>query len=247
MGLFIADKPHVAFTTFFWSFFLAWILAIIVDASAWWILFLGLSAVFFHKAFPHYDFGAANVGMRFIGGLTGQCENGACIQEFLFTIAMQFGGALLGGIVYNWWFDAAPIPVANLLNNDGANFVLFAFANFFQAYCLNRLTVSDTSLDTSMRLATAYTLSWVLCQGVYAGSIGGITIDFARLLAGKIVHGSMVSDEQFKKFWLLIAGPAAGWGVAFLYNWLENTLKAKEDGADKKEEEVIAAEPVVEA
>lgn len=242
MGLYLFDAPYSCFTDFWWSFFLAWILALTAALSPWWILFLGLAVVFFHKAIPTYDFGAANVFFRWVGGMTGRCDNGACTQELLFTILMQFGGALVGAILYDWIFDVAPVPTPAvfLTAADGKIFMLFGFANFFQAYCLNRITVSDTSLDNSMRLATAYILSWVLCQTGFAGAIGGITIDFARLLAGKMVHGDMVTGDMFDKFWLLICAPLGGWGVCFLYEMLEGFVKAKEESADKADPEPAA-------
>jgi len=238
--MFVTDSPYTAFTTFSWSFFLTWILALTADNLPFWILFLGFAALFFHKTLPKYDFGAANVFGRWIGGLFGKLENGASHDEFLFTILLQFVGALLGGILYNWIFDVAPAPTMVVSsNNDGKNFVLFAFANFFQAYALNRLTVADNSLDNSFRVAGAYMMSWYLCQTVFTGSIGGITIDFGRLLAGEMIHGDLV---EFEKFWILVLAPLAGWGICFLYQMLEYTLKAKESGECAKKEEP-AAEP----
>lgn len=242
MGLYMFDAPHTCFTNFFWSFFLAWILALTGALTPWWILFLGLAVVFFHKALPTYDFGAANVFGRWVGGMTGKLENGASTQEFLFTILFQFGGALVGAILYNWIFDVAPVPepAMFLTKPEGKIFILFGFANFFQAYCINRLVIADTSLDNSMRLATAYTLSWVLCQTGFSGSIGGMTIDFGRLLAGKMIHPDSVSDDTFEKFWLLLCAPLAGWAVCFLYQMLEYSMKAKENG-DKKDDDAPAA------
>lgn len=237
MGLYLADNPHRCFQTFFWSFFLAWILAITTASSPWWILFLGLAVVFFNKALPNYDFGAANVFGRWIGGMFGTCDNGACIQEFLFTILLQFGGSLVGAMLYNWILDAAPAPtLVGPLNDDGEAddgkvFILFAFANFFQAYALN---CAEGGLST----ATAYTLSWVLCQVTWAGSIGGVTIDLGRLLGGEITHSDLV---VFDKFWQLIVGPLAGWGICFAYQWVESTLAAKEGAEPAKEVEAVEA------
>jgi len=242
MGLYLVDAPHTCFTNFMWSFFLTWILALMGGLSPWWILFLGLAVVFFHKAVPTYDFGAANVFCRWVGGLRGN-DNGASHQEFLFTILLQFGGALVGGILYNWIFDLAPhpMPMTFLSKAEGKIFMLFGFANFFQAYCVNRLVIADTSLDNSMRLAVGYTLSWVLCQAGWMGSIGGITIDFGRLLAAKLIHPSLVADETFEKFWLLFVGPLAGWAICLLYQMLEYMLKAKQDGDCKKQDDAPAA------
>merc|ERR1711981_282255 len=89
-----------------------------------------------------------------------------------------------------------------------------------------------------------YMLSWVLCQSGFTGSIGGITIDFGRLLAGKMIHTDMVAKEAFDKFWLLIVAPLGGWAVCILYQMLENVMKAKENGGDaKKSEDAVALEP----
>jgi len=238
--MFVADKPYTAFTIFSWSFFLTWVLAMIADVGnfPFWILFLGLAALFLHKALPHYDFGGANVFGRWIGGLLGKLENGASTDEFLFTIGLQFGGALVGGILFNWIFDVAPAPTyVTSSNNDGKNFVLFAFANFIQAYALNRLTIADTTLDNSFRVVTAYMLSWYMCQGVFAGSIGGITIDFGRQLAGEIIHSGLV---DMKQWWILVLGPLAGWATCFAYQMVEYALKDKESGAKKEEAEPAA-------
>jgi len=240
--MFITDSPYTAFTTFMWSFFLTWILALIANAvnGAFWILFLGLAALFIHKVLPKFDFGGANVFGRFVGGMMGKTDNGAAIDEFLFTILLQFGGALVGGILFNWIFDVAPAPALVVsTNNDGKNFVLFAFANFFQAYALNRLTVADNSLDNSFRVVGAYMLSWYLCQVVFTGSIGGITIDFGRQLAGELVHKDLVDMD---KWWILVLAPLAGWGICVIYEMLESTLKAKESSEPAKEE----SEPVAE-
>jgi len=240
--MFITDSPYTAFTTFMWSFFLTWILALTANAvnGAFWILFLGLAALFIHKVLPKFDFGGANVFGRFVGGMMGKNDNGAAIDEFLFTILLQFGGALVGGILFNWIFDVAPAPALVVsTNNDGKNFVLFAFANFFQAYALNRLTVADNSLDNSFRVVGAYMLSWYLCQVVFTGSIGGITIDFGRQLAGELVHKDLVEME---KWWILVLAPLAGWGICVIYEMLESTLMAKESSEPAKEE----PEPVAE-
>jgi len=175
--------------------------------------------------------------------MTGKTENGASTQEFLFTVLLQFAGALVGGILYNWIFDVAPVPepAMFLTKPEGKIFILFGFANFFQAYCINRLNNADTSLDNSMRLATAYTLSWVLCQTGFSGSIGGMTIDFGRLLAGKMIHPDSVPSETFEKFWLLLCAPLAGWAVCFLYEMLECMMKAKENGDNKKSDDAVQA------
>jgi hypothetical protein len=239
--MFITDSPYTAFTTFSWSFFLTWILALIAKDGAFWILILGFGALFIHKALPKYDFGGANVFGRWIGGITGKTDNGASHDEFLFTIVLQFGGALVGGILYNWIFDLAPAPtLANPLYNDGKNFVLFAFANFFQAYAVNRLNCSDNSLDNSFRVVMAYMLSWYLCQIVFAGSIGGITIDFGRQLAGEMIHKDMV---DMSKWWILVLAPLAGWGICFIYQWLECALEAKESGDGGAKEEAEPSAP----
>jgi len=248
MGLYLFDAPHTCLTNFMWSFFLAWILALTGAGAgtSWWILFVGLAVVCLHKLVPTYEFGAANVFCRWFGGLMGKIENGASHQEFLFTIGFQFGGALVGGILYNWIYDQAPqlIPnVAILTKVEGKIFMLSAFANFLQAYFYNRLVVSDTSLDNSLRLSTGLMLTWVLCQMSFAGSIGGITIDLGREIAAKIVHSDMVMDDYFKKFWLLIVGPLAGWGTCILYQALEYMLKAKQDGSCKKEDAPAAEQP----
>jgi len=239
--MFITESPYTAFTTFSWSFFLAWILNVTATTLSfpWWILFLGLAAIFLHKALPHYDFGAANVFGRWVGGMFGKLENGASHDEFICTMGLQFGGALLGGILYCWIYDSASAPSDTVsLHNNGKRFLLFAFANFFQAYALNRLTIKDTSLDNSFRVVTAYMMSWYLCQAVFNGSIGGITIDFGRQLAAKIVHSKQV---DMNTWWILPFAPLAGWAVCFLYQTLEYTLKAKESGECGKKE----AEPAV--
>jgi len=238
MGLYVMEAPHTCLTTFMWSFFLTWVLAMIQGLDQMWILFLGLAVLFFHKMHPHYDFGAANIWGRWLGGITGQCDTGASHQEFGFKFLFQFLGAFVGGIFFNWIMDAAPAPYrTSPTMATGKVFVLFAFANFVQAYAANRLVATDTSLDNSFRLATGYMISWVLCQSTWMLSIGGVTIDFGRLLAGKITHSDQV---VFDDFWILLLAPVVGWLVAGCYQWLEYSMAAKENGDAKKEEEPAA-------
>lgn len=224
--MFLTDNVATCFMTFFWSFFLAWILAMTQLLSPWWILFLGASVLFFHK--NGYDFGGANVFLRWFGGMFGR-DNACCIQTFLFTWLLQFLGAFCGAIVYNLIMDVAVVPATSDSLEDGKLFILFAFANFFQAYAVQR---SDDVYQT----AAMYAVSWVLCNVTWAGSIGGITIDFGRLLAGELTHGDTV---DFDKFWLLIVSPLAGWGVCFLYQILEMAMDKKggANGDDKKDAE----------
>jgi len=242
MGLFIADNPLACFTNFFWSFFLAWILAML-PVAPWWALFLGLSVVFFHHAVPNFDFGATNITTRFFGGFLGTCDDVPDVQEWLFTVGFQFGGALVGAILYDWIFDEAliPEPATFLSKQEGKIFMLFGFANFIQAYALQKIDTNDRTITGALRLATAYMLSWVLCQEGFTGAIGGITIDVARLLGAKIVHGKKVPSTSTEFWWLLIVAPLAGYFICIFYQMLEKAINAKQAAAPKETEEAAEA------
>jgi len=230
MGLYIMDKPWTCCTTFLNSFFLVWMLSMVQSnmlTVALWPLYLGLFFIYMHKYQTQYDWGLANCWGRFMGKMMGTLPDGADWQELLFVMLMQFGGSFVGQLVYNIIFGGPVAPQPNPLGNTGKLFVWFLFANFVQGYAANRVIAKDTTFDNSFRMGAAYMFSWVLCQMAFPNSIGGVTIDFGRLLGSELTDSNLTN---FDNFWVLIAAPFAGWGLAGCYQWLECSLLTKQSG-----------------
>merc|ERR1712173_369466 len=97
----------------------------------------------------------------------------------------------------------------------------------------------STSLDTNMTTAMAYLMTITLMNSCYLNSIGGITFDAGRMLAGIIKF----DNETYYRgtWWILMFAPLVGYMLGVLFIWIDVKMAGSSGSDDAKAAETNEA------
>jgi len=247
MGL-LQSRPWDAYQAFAGGFMLTFVVSLAQTIPVYWILFVGFFFLFLHSRAPIIDTGNTKAFVSMFKGITG--GEGINLVDYGINTGLQFGGAFLGALVFTLIYDTPSAITTGMkptmydddgvqkpaeVWGDGALIIFFLFANMLQAGCFYCLK-NDGSLSTAFGYTVTYMLSWAIAQVSFPNSLGGWTIDFARMLVAKMLKGGDKMGEygdNFDKFWVVIVGAFGGLAAGCALAMIEDKIKAKQgDGAE---------------
>jgi hypothetical protein len=202
-------------------------------------LSLALFFLYLHAHYPHIDCGNSMAFSSMMKGILG--GEGLNPIDWLIVFGLQFGGALVGAIVWCLISGAASAPVAIYGDNDGRGIFLYLFASMVQSACFYYLGRGDQSQFGSFKVIAVYLVSWELSAKAFAGSVGGVSVDFGRMLGSKIIESG---TTDMTKFWVLLVGGFAGMVAGPLVQKVDAMLRDKQgDDAGAADEAGAKDEP----
>lgn len=132
----------------------------------------------------------------------------------------------------------ASAPTVTYGDNDGRGFFLYLFASMVQAASFYHLGRDDRSQWGSLKVIAVYLVSWELSAKAFGQSVGGVSVDFGRMLGSKIVKGD---HTDMTKFWVILAGGFAGMVAGPILQMIDGKIREKQ-GDDAGADEAGAAD-----